>query len=138
MKAYVDASVVLRIVLDQPGQIAAPERLDEPLTSSLTLVEVLRTLDRVRLSGDVPGEALVVHYQKARELLDHFATVDLDTLTLQRASEPMRTPLRTLDALHLATALRWCEASGEALVFATHDRELAQAAAVAGLDVVEA
>lgn len=138
MKAYVDASVVLRIVLDQPGQLAEPERLDEPLTSSLTLVEVLRTIDRVRLSGEVPGDALVVHYQKARELLDHVATIDLDAHTLQRASEPMRTPLRTLDALHLATALRWSEAAGEHLLFATHDHELAQAAAVAGLEVVGA
>lgn len=50
----------------------------------------------------------------------------------------MRTPLRTLGALHLATALRWCEARGEPLLFATHDRGLAQAAAVAGLEVAGA
>jgi predicted nucleic acid-binding protein len=138
VKAYVDSSVVLRIVLDQPGQLADVERLDEPLTSSLTLVEVLRTMDRIRLGTRVGGEALAVHYRKARELVDQFSVVDLDGATLQRAAEPMRTPLGTLDALHLATALRWCEASGEALLFATHDRELAEAAAVAGLEVVGA
>lgn len=136
MKAYVDSPVVLRIVLDQPGQLADVERLDEPLTSSLTLVEVLRTMDRIRLSARVGGESLAVHYCKARELVDQFSVVDLDGTTLQRAAEPMRTPLGTLDALHLVTALRWCEASGESLLFATHDRELAEAAAVAGLEVV--
>ena len=138
MKAYVDASVVLRIVLDQRGQLDDVERLDEPLTSSLTLVEVLRTMDRVRPAGRVGSEALAVHYRKARELIDQFSVVDLDATTLQRSAEPMRTPLRTLDALHLATALRWCEATGDTLLFATHDRELAEAAAVAGLEVLGA
>jgi predicted nucleic acid-binding protein len=136
VKAYVDASVVLRVVLDQPGQLHDVERLDEPLTSSLTLVEVLRTMDRVRLTGRVRGESLAIHYRKARELVDQFSVVDLDATTLQRAAEPMRTPLRTLDALHLATALRWCEATGEPLLFATHDRALAEAASVAGFEVV--
>ena len=138
MRAYIDASVVLRIVLDQPGQLAGAERLDEPLTSSLTLVEVLRTMDRVRLGGRVGSETLSVHYRMARELVDRFSVVDLDATVLQRAAEPMRTPLRTLDALHLATALRWCEATGDTLLFATHDRELAEAAAIAGLEVVGA
>lgn len=137
MKAYIDSSVVLRIVLDQPGQLADVARLDEPLTSSLTLVEVLRTIDRIRLAGR-SAAALAEHYLKAREMVDHFAVIDLDATTLHRAAEPMRIPLGTLDALHLVTALRWCEASGETLLFATHDRELAEAAAVAGLEVVGA
>lgn len=136
MKAYVDASVVLRIVLDQPGQLEAPGDIDEPLTSSLTKVEVMRTLDRVRLAGRVPGETLTSHYRAARDMLDRFAEIELDGPTLQRAAEPLRTPLRTLDALHLAAALRWREATGEDLAFATHDTELAEAAAIVGFDVV--
>ncbi len=138
MKAYIDASVVLRIVLDQPGQLEDAQQIDEPLTSSLTFVEVFRTLDRVRLAGHLGDQVLGVHYRAAREMLDQFGSIDLDRATFERAAEPLRTPLRTLDALHLATALRWREATGDELLFATHDRELAEAAAVAGLDVVGA
>ena len=61
-----------RIVLDQPGQLEAPGDIDEPLTSSLTRVEVMRTLDRVRLAGRLPGETLTSHYRAARDMLDRF------------------------------------------------------------------
>lgn len=136
MKAYIDASVVLRIVLDQPAQLEAAAEIDEPLTSSLTQVEVLRTLDRVRLAGGSSAATLTTHFRAARDMLDRFAKIELDGPTLQRAAEPLRTPLRTLDALHLAAALRWREATGGELAFATHDTELAEAAAIVGFDVV--
>lgn len=47
---------------------------------------------------------------------------------LARACEPLPTPLGTLDALHLATALTWREQSDQPLVMATHDGGLASAA----------
>jgi len=54
---------------------------------------------------------------------------------LARASEPFPTPLGTLDALHLSTALVWQDRMYQALVMATHDRDLALAARSFGLDV---
>jgi len=54
---------------------------------------------------------------------------------LARASEPFPTPLGTLDALHLSTALVWQARIYQALVMATHDRYLALAARSFGLDV---
>jgi hypothetical protein len=43
-------------------------------------------------------------------------------------------PVKTLDAIHLATALLWAEHAGE-IVFLTHDRQLATAARACGLAV---
>jgi len=57
---------------------------------------------------------------------------------LARAAEPFPMPLRTLDALHLATALVWRDRMREALTMATHDQDLALAARAFGLEVVGA
>ena len=43
-------------------------------------------------------------------------------------------PVKTLDAIHLATALLWEEHAGE-IVFLTHDGQLANAARACGLTV---
>jgi len=53
---------------------------------------------------------------------------ELTQSILNRASQSFLTPLGTLDAVHLATALRLVEASGIELTFLTHDTELATAA----------
>ena len=54
---------------------------------------------------------------------------------LSRASEPMPTPLGTVDALHLATALVWRERVGALGVVVTHDTALGLAARTFGFDV---
>jgi hypothetical protein len=48
------------------------------------------------------------------------------------------TPLGTLDALHLATALVWRDRMGKAPVVATHDESLAVASPAFGLEVLGA
>jgi predicted nucleic acid-binding protein len=67
-----------------------------------------------------------------------FEAIDLILLrppVLSRASEPLPTPLRTLDAVHLATALVWRDRTGSALVMATHDSALGLAARTFGFEV---
>ena len=54
---------------------------------------------------------------------------------LTRASQPLPTPLGTLDAIHLATALLWQEKERKELVMATHDTALGIAARACGLRV---
>ena len=55
---------------------------------------------------------------------------------LGRAGEPLPTPLGTLDAIHLATALVWRDRTGDPLVIATHDVALGLAARAFGFDVL--
>ena len=68
------------------------------------------------------------------DLLASLRAAAIDATVLGRAAQPMPTALGTLDAIHLATVLRWRETEGVELVMATHDRELAIAAH--GLPVV--
>ena len=55
---------------------------------------------------------------------------------LRRAGEPYPVALKTLDAVHLATALMWRDRRAPDLVFATHDRQLGRAALALGFDVL--
>ena len=55
---------------------------------------------------------------------------------LARASLPLPTPIGTLDAIHLSTAMLWRESSTSDLVFATHDSALGIVARVSGFRVV--
>ena len=68
-------------------------------------------------------------------LLEAVEVVELTMPVLTRASQPLPTA-RTLDAIHLATALLWKDRSGADLVMATHDDALAMAARASGLRVL--
>jgi len=57
------------------------------------------------------------------------------SVVLRRASEPFPTPLGTLDAIHLSTALLWRETAGDPLTMTTHNHELATAARATGFPV---
>lgn len=56
--AYVDASIVLRHVLSQPGAIASPAELHPGVVSEIAQLECMRALDRMRLAGTLPEEHL--------------------------------------------------------------------------------
>jgi hypothetical protein len=51
MRVYFESSVVLRVVLGETGRLKEWSRASAALTSEITRVECLRTLDRLRLSG---------------------------------------------------------------------------------------
>ena len=49
MNAYVDSSVVLRIVLGESGRLPAWRKLRRAISSQLVRIECLRTIDRARI-----------------------------------------------------------------------------------------
>ena len=125
---YLDSSALMKLVRRESETDALREWLDlrpqrPVVTSELGRVEVLRAARRI--GGPVLAEARAV-------------VGDLDLVPLDRAvqdvacelGEPM---LRTLDALHVASALLLGD---ELTVFIAYDRRLAGGARSAGLDVV--
>ena len=123
-----DSSALVRLVLDEPESAALESWLTSraPLSvtaSDLVRVELIRAVARAAPAG-VP---------RARMLL---AGVDLVPITrdlLETAADLGPPSLRSLDALHLATAL----SLGSALdAFVVYDERLARAATEAGLPVV--
>ena len=136
MIAYVDSSVVLRLVLGQPGALAEWRSVEEGVTSALTEVECLRTLDRLRILEGIPDQALAERRGSIYELLSTLAVVEIDRTVLDRAAQPLPTTLGPLDAIHLATAQLWRETTRTMLTMATHDTTLATAARALGMPTV--
>jgi predicted nucleic acid-binding protein len=132
--AYVDASVVLRIVLGQPGQLESWPDIERAISSELVRVECLRSVDRTRIAAGL-GEGVASERRAGMlKVLDGLELISLEPSILERAADPFPTSLGTLDALHLATALAIRDQVPE-VVLATHDVALGQAAAAMGLEV---
>jgi predicted nucleic acid-binding protein len=134
--AYLDSSVLLRVVLGQGNALEDWKSIERGVSSALTEVECLRTLDRLRLAESLDDEQTAVYRGAVYDLLEAMETVSLTQPVLFRASQPPPTALGTLDALHLATALLWRERRDSELVMATHDRALGTAARACGLRVI--
>jgi len=136
MNAYLDSSVILRVVLGQPGRFEQWSAVTLGIGSGLVEVECLRTLDRLRLDGALSDEELALRRETVYRLLEEMELVEPTAPVLRRASQPMPVRLGILDAIHLATALLWRETRGLELVIAIHDRALATAARSNGLGVL--
>ena len=135
MTAYLDTSALLRLVLREPGAIDDLFSADTLVASEIIVVESKRTIDRLRLQGALSADEAAV---RGRTIADWLEAVDLVLVrppVLSRASEPLPTPLGTLDALHLASALVWRDRVGTLDFVATHDAALGLAARSFGLDV---
>lgn len=123
-----DSSALLKLVLDEPESEALEDWLaSQPgrpwSCSDLVVVEVVRACRRVD-DRAVPA---------ARALLAQLDLVPLDRAPLEAAADLPARHLRSLDAVHLATAM----SLGDALdVFVAYDARLLEAAREVGLPVV--
>lgn len=136
MIIYLDASVVLRLVLGEVDALADRGRFVGAVASALTEVESLRTIDRLARQGLLSIDDVADRRHAVYQLLEEVELVDISRTVLRRAGEPFSTPLGTLNAIHLATALHWRDEMDADLTMATHDKALAAAARAAGVTVI--
>ncbi len=136
MTAYLDSSVLLRLILGRRDRLKEWKRVRQGVVSALAEVECLRTLDRLRLARGLKDDELARRREAAYRLFDEAEVVDVGRPILTRAAQPFPTPLGTLDAIHLSTALLWREQSDGEIVMATHDAALGTAARASGLGVI--
>lgn len=135
MIAYLDSSVLLRIVLGQKDRLREWRRVERGVASALVEVECLRTLDRMRLRVEWTDDELARRRETVYLLCQETEVIEVTRPVLARASNPLPTPVGTLDAIHLASALLFRETSSVDLVMATHDAALARTARASGLEV---
>jgi predicted nucleic acid-binding protein len=136
--AYLDSSVLLRVVLGQGDRLRDRKRIAHDVASAFVEAECLRTLDRMRVTEGLSDEAIVERREAVYRLMEAMELVEISQAVLSRAAQPLPTALGTLDAIHLATALLWKERAGKDLSMATHDVSLAVAARAIGLRVIGA
>ena len=136
MIAYLDSSVILRIALEAPGRLQEWGLMTRGIVSRLAETECMRAIDRLRISGELSVESSALRREVVYRVLDRLDVVELTAAILRRAGQPMVAPLKTLDAIHLATAELWRETRAEEILFATHDRALGLGARASGFKVV--
>ena len=136
MIAYVDSSVLLRLALGQPNALPEWRQIDRGVSSALISTESLRTLDRLRIRAGLSDVEIAKRRATILSLINSLELIEIDSIVLNRAAQPMPTELGTLDALHLASALLWKEETGIDPVMATHDAALGLAAQAQGFPVI--
>lgn len=120
---YLDSSAIVKLAIEEreSGPLRRHLRRRGPLTSSaLARTEVLRAL----LDEGEAGLA------RGREVLGRLNLVRVNDRVLGAAGSLLLNDLRSLDAIHLATAL---QLAGDVRQLVTYDERMAQAARALGL-----
>ncbi len=125
---YLDTSVALAQLLAEDNY--PPEDLwAETLVSSRLLEYEL--WNRINARGLTES-----HDESLRTLLGRVAFVEFSPAVLSRALEPFPIPVRTLDALHLASVTFLLERSQEVML-ASYDRRMQEAAQGLGVPIYD-
>jgi len=125
---YVDASALVKLIFDETESAALAEwltsRTDVPkVTSDFSIIELLRTCRRV-------DEGAV---ENANLLLGGIDLLPMDRSVVEKAATLLPTQLRSLDAMHLASAL---SVKANLTAFVAYDVRLCSAAEEEGIEVV--
>jgi predicted nucleic acid-binding protein len=131
---YLDTSALLKAFIAEEGtaEVRAWMQVAAVLaSSSIAALEVASAL--ARLSREGAGKATVAKANAAfEEAWQDFAKVDVDEVLGQAARLVSQYPLQSLDAIHLASALR-IQNSGYEIHFACFDSRLSAAAKLESL-----
>ncbi len=123
--AYAESSALVKMALSEPESMALRESIhgvDRLVTSELAVTEVSRAALR---EGESAGA-------RARAALLGIEMVPVDRPVLERAAQIEPRTLRSLDAIHVATALAL---ESPDVVFFSYDRRTIEAAEANGLTV---
>ena len=125
---YLDSSAIVRFVLPEPGTDALISLLadwPERISSVLAGIEVSRAVRRAGASEAVR--------QRAEEVVARIGLLGIDAPVLNAATRLDPPGLRTLDSIHLATAL---SVQGDLGCLVSYNSRLLEAAASSGLAVL--
>ena len=109
MNLYAESSAVLAWLLGEDDRDDVLERLSAArivLTSDLTLIECDRVLHRAVALGELNESEAAGRRTAVTTTAEHWAVFAIDAEIVEKARRAFpREPIRTLDAVHLSTAL---------------------------------
>jgi predicted nucleic acid-binding protein len=138
VRAYIDSSVLIRVVFQSPNPLAVWDAIEYHVSSVLLRLEYARTLERLRFNKAASPAQITNSRAAFASIIDRIEMIKVDDEVLNRASAAFPLPLKSLDAIHLASAMMWRDHEGLDLAFATHDDKLARTARAAGFEVLGA
>lgn len=125
---YLDSSVALAHLFGEGRSPPAGLWRETVCSSRLLEYEIWNRVHARGLTHSHAGEA--------RALLDQVTLIELAPPVLARALEPFRIPVRTLDALHLAT-IEYLRSQGHDIELASFDDRLLAGARALGIPLFE-
>ncbi len=120
---YVDTSVALARLLAEDRRPLGDFWGSVLVSSRLLEYEVWSRINALGLARS--------HGEAVRQFLEHVSLVEMTSAVLERALEPFPEPVRTLDALHLAT-IEYLRKQGQHVALASYDQRMTAAARACG------
>lgn len=109
MTLYAESSAIVAWVLDEPASRTVRERLARAeiiIASDLTLIECDRVVIRAAVLGDLTEADAADRRAHLTTAAAHWHVLRISEDVVERARQPFfGDPIRTLDAIHLASAL---------------------------------
>ena len=129
---YLDSSAIGKLAFEEDGSELLAEYIDscDVVSSDIALTEVTRTARRI--ASEYPSNVLGDLLEKIMIAMEEMVLIMLETRTLVRAGALEGSFLRSLDAIHIATA----QGLGDVDVFITYDERQAAAARLAGFRTI--
>ena len=139
MVAYLDSSVLLRHVLLGEIGIRHAFATGSVVASELLEIECRRVLHRYRMNGELDDTTFLQAQERLEDVLKSVTILALTDRVKKRAAGAFPVVVKTLDALHLATALVYAEhylssEPHEALIVFSHDESMNRCAYALGME----
>lgn len=138
--AYFDTSALVKRYIREPRslQVGALLRRYDFVSSAITPVEIASALRRRRREGDLSEENFAALVRRVRQDRLQWELVEVSSLVLDRAEELIQgvTPIRAVDALHVASLAVFQSASRMRISFVTAAVRQREAATQLGGDII--
>lgn len=137
---YFDTSALAKCYVDEPGSLRAKAllRRHDFLSSAITSVELISALCRRRRSGELSNETFTELIGRVREDRLRWELLEVSSAVLSLAEELIHgtMPIKTLDAIQVASLMTFQTAAAIQIPFVTADARQRDAARQVGVDVV--
>ncbi len=136
MLAYLDSSVVLRVILDEPRKLREFHDVTQGVSSQILKLECLRSLDRLRQVASISEMELAEYRSIFYKIYNKLILIPVSSPILDLASQPFGFSLKSLDALHLVSCQFFIQTEKKSIPFFTHDSKLARVVKSVGINVL--
>ncbi len=134
---YLDSSVVLRWLVKDQNALPNFGKWQYAASSYLLEVECVRTLDRLRNENRISTPVYADLLDQFNELARSLELFHIDATVLAMAKNQYVAPVKTLDAIHIATARLWQTELAETILLLSHDQKMNLIAKSIGLKTLE-
>lgn len=133
MVGYLDSSVLLRHILLGDEKIRKVFACTQVISSELLEIECRRVIHRYRLTGELDDEGFITASNRLSQILQGISILILSPAVKKRAGEAFPVIIKTLDAIHLSSALIFAAARpADSLQIFSHDQGINRCARALG------